>query len=133
MFDFEKFLEDEFLGFGIPKKIAYNTARTKDLMPACWKPIKDEKGITTGYKAICRTVGIAPEDVKVTVDDSDNIIVKGETEYEGEKYTQYFEIGTVHDIMCNIEKIDYKTLNGLTYIYLTVKVPESKKIEINKI
>ena len=35
--------------------------------------------------------------------------------------------------MGDIKNIDYKALNGLTYIYLYVETPEKKQIKINKI
>ena len=117
---------DDFFGFGKPFDLVYNTGKTKDMNPAYWS--KTDKG----YKAVCRTVGIAPDDVKVETDDC-NIVVSGETEYEGNKYNTFYKIPISKEIMGDITNITYKTLNGLTYIQLYVETPEKKKIKINKI
>lgn len=127
--DFEKIFE---LGFGAPKRLAFNTDRTKDMMPAHWRIMTDKDGNNIGYKAVCRTVGIDEKDVKIEARDF-GISVKGESEYEGQKYNTYFELPISKDVMANIKKIDYKTLNGLTYIYLYVETPEKKKFLINKL
>ena len=116
---------DEFL-FGKPANLVYNAGKTQDMNPAYWTKTEN------GYKAICRTVGIAPEDVVITINEY-KIVVKGETEYEGVKYNTSFELPISKEIIGNVKSIDYKTLNGLTYIYLYVETPEKKKIKINKI
>lgn len=123
---------DEVLGFGFPKSIVFNTGKTKDMMPCVWKELTDDDGSQLGYKATCRTVGISAEDVKVEIKD-DSIIVTGETEFDGDKYTQHFELPIVSDVMANIKDIKYKSLNGLTYIYLYLDKPTKKKINIQKI
>ena len=61
------------------------------------------------------------------------ILICGETEYEGIKYNTSYKLPIAKEIMGDIEKIEYKTLNGITYIYLFVKTPEKKQIKINKI
>lgn len=128
------FLDDDFfkIGFGLPVGIRYNTAGTKDMMPAIWEDYIDEKGNKIGYKAICRTVGIDEKDVNVKIKDG-SLIVNGETEYESYKYSQYVELPIVEDVMSNIEGVEYKTLNGITYIYLRVKKPEKREFNIKKI
>ena len=117
---------DEVFGFGKPFDLIYNTGKTKDMNPAYWSKTKN------GYKAICRTVGIAPDDVKVEVNDC-NIIIKGETKYEEDVYNTSYKLPISREIIGDVKSIDYKTLNGLTYIYLFVETPEKKKIQVNKI
>ena len=117
---------DDFFGFGKPYDLIYNTGKTKDMNPAYWSKTEE------GYKATCRTVGISAEDVKVEVNDY-TILICGETEYEGIKYNTSYKLPIAKEIMGDIEKIEYKTLNGITYIYLFVKTPEKKQIKINKI
>ena len=129
--DFSKEIDD-FFGFGRPRALRYNAAKTKDILPACWKEMKTEEGDRVGYCAICRTVGISPDDVKVEAKDF-GFTVSGETEYEGEKYTQYFELPISSEIMSNIEELKYKTVNGLTYIYLYMKKKEKNSLKIEKI
>ena len=94
--------------------------------PAYWS--KTDKG----YKATCRTVGIAPEDVEVYLE-GNNIIVKGKTEYEDVIYDTSYKLPVASHILQDIENIEYKTLNGLTYIYLYLVQVEKKSIQINKI
>ena len=130
--DFSREIDDFFTkGFSMPRGIVFNVSGTKVLMPACWKEYLDKDGKKIGYKAICRTVGIATEDVKLEIKD-DCILVTGETEYDSEKYNTRYELPIAEDVMGNIEKIQYKTLNGLTYIYLTTKLPEKKQIAIER-
>ena len=117
---------DDFFGFGKPIDLIYNTGKTKDMNPAYWVKTKE------GYKATCRTVGIAPDDVKVEMTDY-NIVVSGETEYEGVEYNTSYKLPISREIIENVKSVEYKTLNGLTYIYLFVEVPERKQIKINKI
>ena len=116
---------DEFL-FGKPINLVYNAGNTKDMNPAYWT--KTEQG----YKATCRTVGIAPEDVNVTVKEY-SIVINGKTEYEGCKYDTHYELPISQGVMNKITNVDYKTLNGLTYIYLCVEKPEKRDIKINTI
>ena len=72
-----------------------------------------------GYKCVCRTVGIDPKDVKVTLNDN-KIHVSGETEFEGVKYDTRYDLPLSRDILSNIKNIKFKSLNGLTYIYVHV-------------
>ena len=121
------FCDDFFtLGFGKPRKIVFNSGRTQDMNPAYWS--ETEKG----YKAICRTVGINEEDVLVELKNG-FIKVSGETEYDGSKYNVSYELPVSGDVIANIAKIEYKTLNGLTYIYLCVNRPEKKEIKAQRI
>ena len=61
------------------------------------------------------------------------ICVDGVTEYEGNKFTQHIELPISESVMADIEAINYKTLNGLTYIYLRMKKPEKKKVAIHRV
>ena len=61
------------------------------------------------------------------------ICVDGTTEYEGNKYTQHIELPISENVMSDIENINYKTVNGLTYIYIEMKSPEKKKVKINRV
>lgn len=119
---------DDFLtlGFGRAEDIKFNVDRTLDLNPTTW--VKTENG----FKATCRTVGINPDDVKVEVFDS-YISVSGESEYEGSKYNIHYDIPISDDVISNIKSLKYKTLNGLTYIYLDIERPEKKKLKAIKI
>lgn len=158
MYDFLKdFNFNDFIGFGVPTTIRFNTAGTKDMLPVYWKKwsveVKDEndkengaknnkennkdieKEIKTkdvGYKCVCRTVGINEEDIKITLEDY-GICVQGETTYEGNTYTQYIELPISKDLIANIESINYKSINGLTYIYLLMKEPKKNKVSICKV
>lgn len=121
---YDEFFED--LMFGTPRKLAFNVDKTLDRKPTSWMETK------TGYKGVCRTVGIAPEDVIVELKYG-AIKVSGKTEYEGSKYDVSYEIPVAEDIISNVTEIKYKTLNGLTYIYLTVHKPEKKVLKAERI
>ena len=155
MYDFLRdFNFNDFIGFGVPTNIRFNTAGTKDMLPVYWKKwsveIKDKdneghgkdendknndkepKMKDVGYKCVCRTVGINEEDIKITLEDY-GICVQGETTYEGNVYSQYIELPISKDLIANIESINYKTVNGLTYIYLLMKEPKKNKVSIRKV
>lgn len=158
MYDFLRdFNFNDFIGFGVPTNIRFNTAGTKDMLPVYWKKwsveIKDKENTEdnnevnevnnkdgnkepktkdVGYKCVCRTVGINEEDIKITLEDY-GICVQGKTEYEGNVYSQYIELPISKDLIANIESINYKTINGLTYIYLLMKEPKKNKVSIRKV
>lgn len=132
--------------FGRPTRFVFNTDGTKDMMPACWKVWEEEKTVNNltdpinsvdkevvkrGYKATCRTVGINEEDIKITVKDY-GICVEGKSEIDGSEYSQYIELPVSRTVMDNIKNIKYKSINGLTFVYLEVSEPEKRKINIQK-
>ena len=120
--DFDEIFADL---FGTPSS-SFNAGGTIDRHPTKWN--KTEKG----YKCTCRSVGIDEKDIKVEVV-KNGIIVSGKTECEGETYTTKCEIPISKDILDALEKIEYKTVNGLTYIYLTVKIVAKSNISVIKI
>ena len=125
---FDDFLNDGFftLGFDRPRNLIFNTPGTKDIHPACWEETEN------GYKAICRTVGINPDDVVVDVKEH-CILVSGKTECDGIKYSTSYELPISEDILANIRNVEYKTINGITYIYLNVIRPEKREIKAVRI
>lgn len=118
-------IEGFLYGFGKPKNLIFN-CKVKDMMPSFWEKTE------TGYKCTCKTLGIAPKDVKVTVED-DYIEVKGETEYDGYLYNTSYQLPVSEEVLSNIKNIKYKTENGITIIYLDVERPEKRKINIEQI
>ncbi len=116
--NFDEIFDSMLLGFGAPMNIRFNTAKTKDLMPSCWSPWEVEYEDSTekkkmGYKCVCRTVGINPEDVNVTMED-----------YPGDLYDDlilffketYGVIDTrVHSFMHNYLTLSY--LNDINELY----------------
>lgn len=99
---------------------------TLDQHPVSWKKTDD------GYKAICRTIGIAPEDVSIEILNN-GVRLSGETIVDDETYNVSYSIPISSNIMNNIENIKYETKNGLTYIYLTIKREDVKQIPILKL
>jgi len=89
-------------------------------------------GEMLGYFCVVRTVGIDPLDLTVELKDN-GIIVDGKTEVEDSTYSQHVELPISKEIIINIEKITYKSKDGLTYIYLKVKQPEKTKVAIERI
>lgn len=120
------FFDDDFMRIFDKPIVRYNSAKTKDMSPMSWH--KTDKG----YKCACRSVGVAPDDVHVTVT-SNSIKVKGETKYDGETYSIDYECSVAKDVINNIEKVGYKSLNGMTYIYITVKKPVENTIKVTRI
>ena len=129
---FDDFFDQFVLGFGKPKKNRYNAGHTKDMSPVFWQTLSDENGKKIGYRATCRTVGISPDDVKVSLKDN-NIVVEGRTEFSQESvYDCYYEIPVADSVVSDIEKINYKTENGLTYVTVLVKEPIKSNILIER-
>ena len=120
--DSTDFVKD--LMFGVPRGLVFNTFGTKDMSPAKWT--KNE----SGYECVCRTVGINSEDVNVTLK-NDCILVSGESEIEGVKYNTRYELPISKDIISNVVKVRYRSLNGLTFIYLDV-VHNNNKISVER-
>lgn len=73
------------------------------------------------------TRGISPDDVKVELK-SYFVLVHGETKYDGESYSVDEEIALSKELISNLDRLEYKTLNGITYIYAYVRTPEVHKI-----
>lgn len=130
------FFDDDFFGFGMPTRIRYSTEKTKDMMPAYWKrwtkKNADDKEEFVGYKCLVRTVGVASEDVNVSLE-NDRIVVDGKTEVEGYTYSQHVELPLSKEVIGNIKSVEYKSKDGMTYIYLKVRTPEYKKIDVKRI
>ncbi len=122
MLDFD----DVFSFFGTPSTVIYNTAGTKDMKPIAWTKTK------TGYKSVCRTVGINPDDLKVEIT-THSVRINGKTKYEDEEYSVNYEAPIAKEIISNIDKVEYKSLNGLTYIYITLKKSVENNIKAIKI
>lgn len=128
---FDDFFDQFVLGFGKPRKNRYNTGHTQDMSPVYWETLTDDNGEEIGYKATCRTVGIEPDDVKVTV--KGNVIaVEGKTENGKSVYDCYYEIPVAESVIANIEKINYQTKNGLTYVTVNIKRPIKNEILIER-
>lgn len=130
------FFDDDFFGFGMPTRIRYSTEKTKDMMPAYWKrwtkKNTDDKEEFIGYKCLVRTVGVASEDVNISLE-NDRIVVDGKTEVEGYTYSQHVELPLSKEVIGNVKSVEYKSKDGMTYIYLKVRTPEYKKIDVKRI
>ena len=123
---FDEF-DNLFFGFGRPVSIRFNTPYTKDIQPASpWS--KDENG----YHMVARVVGINPDDLKVTLEDY-GLCIDGESEYDGNIYTQHIELPISKDLLANITDITYEVKNGLCKVSIVVKEPEYKKVNVKMI
>ena len=136
-----KLFGEDFLGFGFPTRIKFDTLGTKDMSPITLKKWKKEASSSDeieekGYKIVCRTIGIDEKDVTVSIKDY-GICVDGKTtidiDGEIETYSQHVELPIAKDILNNIEKIRYYSKDGLTYIFLITKMPQQSQIDIEKI
>ncbi len=115
---FENFL------FGNPTNLLFHNY-TLDQKPVSWSNTDD------GYRAICRTVGVNPDDVNIEVVDG-GINLTGSTTVDGEEYSVSYFIPISSAIMAKVENIQYESKNGLTYIYLNLQKIEKKQIQISK-
>ena len=73
-----------------------------------------------------KTLGIAPEDVKVSL--NDNILeIAGETSspYSEDSFNTLIRLSVSKVVLDNLESVKYKSTNGLTYV--TLKMKEEKK------
>lgn len=130
------FFDDDFFGFGKPTRLRYSTSNTKDMMPAYWKrwtkKNAEDKEEFLGYRCLVRTVGVASEDVNITLE-NDRIIVDGKTEVEDYTYSQHVELPLSKEVIGNVKSVEYRSKDGMTYIYLKVRTPEYKKIDVKRI
>jgi HSP20 family molecular chaperone IbpA len=116
----------EVLGFGKPRHFFYNSV-VKDMLPSYWSK-KDEKT----YTCTVKTLGINPSDISIEETEY-GLKVFGETELNGFKYNTSMELPIAESIINEIEKIEFESKNGLTFITLVLNRPEKKKIKIEKI
>lgn len=123
------FNDDDFLGFGLrPLSIRFNTPLTKDISPmAPWK--KDDQG---NYYTVVRVVGLNPEQTEVSLE-SYGLLIKGESETFGEKYSQELKLGVSSETIANIKTINYEVKNGMCKITLVMKEKKSSDIKINRV
>jgi HSP20 family molecular chaperone IbpA len=114
---FDNFLKAINLKFSLPNKDV--------------SPIHTEK-TSEGYRIIARSVGIAPEDVKIELKD-ECIHLEGKTEKNGMAYSTSYDIPLLDDIRDNIENIKYKSENGMTTIYINTKKRLKEIVDIKRI
>lgn len=148
MNDIFDFLNEEFanaMGFRTPVSIRFSTGGTLDRKPGVWRKwevdgeTSDSPKVVKGYKAIVRAVGIDEKDIKVSFNSdnfgngNDSIIVKGETTFEGEKYSQYVELPVSKELLNRIKRVTYSAKNGLLHVYLELDAPKHEQIPIEKV
>lgn len=112
------FLRDDFL---------FNSS-VKDMNPTVFYK-KDSDFIIEA-----KTLGVSPEDINIKLED-DILSVTGETknEYSDKSFNVQIKIRIGQDILEGIEKIDYTSKNGITYVILRMKKKSDSTIEISKI
>lgn len=86
------------------------------------------------YIIEAKTLGISPDDIKVTLDEN-ILIISGESknEYSDKAFNAKIKVKIGDDILSLVEKIDYKSENGLTYVILRMKQAPSSNIEIKRV
>ena len=77
-----------------------------------------------------KTLGISPEDIKVSLDDN-KLEISGETAspYSEDSFNTRIKLSVSKNIIDNLDSVKYKSINGLTYI--TLKMKEEKKHNIS--
>lgn len=124
IYDFSTF---DNMFFGEPV-MSFNTGHTKDMSPVFWTKVKDKNC----YRAEVRSVGVNPEDIKVEVG-TRSIVVSGKSEYEKINYDFKYTLPVPESIISDIEKVSYKVLNGMTYIYVFVKKTTKPEVTVSMI
>ena len=112
------FLRDDFL---------FNSS-VKDMNPTVFYK-KDSDFIIEA-----KTLGVSPDDIIIKLED-DILSLTGETknEYSDKSFNIKIKVRIGQDILNDIEKIDYKSKDGVTYIILRMKNKSESTIEIKKI
>lgn len=86
------------------------------------------------YIIEAKTLGVSPEDINISLY-KDIITISGESEneYSDKSFNVKINVEIGKDIMDSIENINYKTINGITYVILKMKQKASSDIQINRI
>lgn len=118
---------DEILGkwFDKPHDLM-DDCKNKDIFPSRWEEAPN------GYKAVCRTVGIRPEDIKVVLK-NDYVQVSGKSVVDAHDYSVSCNLPIGLKMRDRIESIDYRAQDGITIIYLNVKKEFKKGIDIRRL
>ena len=122
MFDlFYDFFGSDIDTFVNPLRFYFNTAGLKDTHPFTVSS-KDNKVV---YRV--KTLGISKVDVNLK---EDVLTVSGENEIDGSKYNTSVEIIVPKTILDQVEKIEYHTDCGITFVELILHRKDVRKIEI---
>jgi len=118
--DFDEIVEGF---FGKPRHLIFNST-VKDLYPTSWK--KNDEG---DYTCTIKTLGIDPQDLNVEQTEW-GLKIKGETKIKEDTYNTSMELPIANSIMNDIDKIQVKSKDGLTFITLMLNKQSKKKIKI---
>ena len=112
------FLRDDFL---------FNSS-VKDMNPTVFYK-KDND-----YIIEAKTLGISADDIKIVLD-KNILTISGESknEYSDNSFNVKIKVRIGEDILNSIEKIDYKSENGITYVILRMKQTPDSNIAISRI
>lgn len=112
------FLRDEFL---------FNSS-VKDMNPTVFYKKEND------YIVEAKTLGVSPDDIKISLDRNIlTIFGESKNEYSDKSFNVKIKVKIGEDIFKSIEKIDYKSENGITYVILRMKQTLDSDIEIRKI
>ena len=86
------------------------------------------------YIIEAKTLGINPDDIKISVD-GNVLLISGETknEYSEKNFNVKIKVVVGEEILNNIQSIEYKSNNGITYVILKMKEKKTNNIFIKKI
>ena len=126
MFLTNRIFDDNLLDFS-HNDFIFNSS-VKDMSPtAFYKKDND-------YIIEAKTLGISPDDIKVSVDEN-ILLISGETknEYSEKNFNVKIKVVVGEEILNNIQSIEYKSNNGITYVILKMKEKKTNNIFIKKI
>ena len=86
------------------------------------------------YIIEAKTLGVSADDIKIVLD-KNILTISGESknEYSDNSFNVKIKVRIGEDILNSIEKIDYKSENGITYVILRMKQTPDSNIAISRI
>lgn len=103
------------------------------------RPVRDQspyciyKADGKGFIVVCNTLGIDKNDISVNIEKNKgrgypSLRVKGSTEIEKIKFQNSVDLAILLRLDEQIEDVSYEVKNGLTIVYIKVKINEEEKI-----
>ena len=104
-------------------------ARTQNFFNTPVKDMDPTKAfrVDDGYVVVCKTIGIAKDDIKITVENDHNgsrypiLRITGATKIEKIDFENNVNLAFAINCREEVDKIDYTVKDGLTIIHLIVK------------
>lgn len=115
-------------------------ARTTNIFHSPVKDMDPTKCYTVddGYIIVCKTLGISPDDVKISIDEDANrmsypiLKIEGSTKIESIDFENSVNLAIQLNCKEELDAIDYTVRDGLTIVHIKTKARTSKYNDIIK-